>query len=45
MPPRTPTRPRTNRPAAKPRATITRAFYRRMVANPDARIPFILTER
>ena len=45
MPPRTPVRPRDARPAAKPRARITDAFYRRMTANPAARIPYMLTER
>jgi hypothetical protein len=36
------------RPANRPkgrRAAITDGFYRRMIANPDRRIPFVLVER
>lgn len=41
MPTRAPTRP----PAKKHPKRITDEFYHRMIANPDARIPFILTGR
>ncbi len=43
MPTRTLARPRIKRPAKQRGARITDAFYRRMTANPDARIPFTLT--
>lgn len=45
MPTRAPTRPPAKRPAKQRASTITDAFYRRMTANPDARIPFTLTDR
>lgn len=45
MPTHAPVRPRVKR-TAKPRpAMITDKLYRRMIANPDARIPFTLTGR
>lgn len=42
MAPPTP-RKKATRPAKRRRAQITEPFYRRMIANPDARIPFLLT--
>ena len=36
------------RPASRPRARrsmLTDAFYRRMIANPDRRIPYVLVDQ